>query len=116
MNSANIYHINSIKQDRHDVKVTMQGIALTNLVHSIIREYGIYNDNSYSVDVRNLDMADKRLVVSHFESAESYEWACETFSRINEVFNEHASYLQRLIDEECDDIYREDMEEVRAYR
>ncbi len=116
MNSSNIYHINPVMQHRQEAIVSMHGIAFTNLVHNIIREYGKYRDANYSVDVNTIDISDKRLVLSHLESAEWYEWACETPSRTNEMFNEHAAYFQKLVDDESYEVYREDQEEMRAYK
>ncbi len=92
----------------------MQGMALTNLIHNIIREYGKYDRGNYSVDVNSIDLADKRLVISHFESAEWYEWACESVGHTEELFAEHAPYLQKIVNDECYEVYQEDMEEMRA--
>jgi hypothetical protein len=103
-------------QDRQDGKETMQGLALTRFIHRIIREYGKYSHNNYSVDVNNLDLADKKLVISHFESAEWYEWACESESRVNELFKESATYFQELVDNECYPLYCDDMEEAGVTR
>lgn len=116
MNSSNVYHIKPLKQDRQEAINTMKGISLTNLLHSTIREYGTYHDGSYSVDVRNLDFSDKKIVVSHYESAEWYEWACQSPYRIESLFDECRHHFQDLIDEECHEVYMEDQEEMRAYK
>lgn len=94
----------------------MHGMAFTNLVHGLIREYGQYSNNDYSVDVNHFNLTDKRLVLSHLESAEWYEWACQSETRTSELFNENKKYLQRLIDGDSHEVYREDMEEMRAYK
>ena len=70
MNSSNIYHINSIKQDAKEGKITMQGIALTRLVHQIIRDYGKYDGCDYSVNLADINNTDRKMIISHvFDSA-----------------------------------------------
>lgn len=116
MINTNIHFIYPDKQHRQDGEYTMQGIALTRLIHNIIREYGKYDSNDYSVDVDAIDLADKRLILSHMESPEWYEWACESSMRTEKLFAEHAAYIQKLVDRESHEVFQEDMEEMRAYR
>lgn len=114
MNNAINNTISHFWQDRLDGKVTKQGLALVTLTHNIIREYGQYAHNSYCVDVDTISLSDKKLVISHFESAEWYEWACESSSRVDELFAEHSKYFQELVDNESYPVYCEDMEEAGA--
>ena len=111
MNNAINNTINSFWQDRLEGKVTKQGLALVTLTHNIIREYGTYEHNSYYVDVNAISLSDKKLVISHFESAEWYEWACEFPHRVEELFAEHKKYFQEIVDNECFAVYCEDREE-----
>ncbi len=114
MNNAINNTIYNFWQDRLDGKVTKQGTALLNLMHNIIREYGTYSHNNFTVDVRNISLADKRLVVSYFESAEWLEWCTGNATRIEGLFDEHSKYFQELVDNECFTVYCEDMEEAGA--
>ena|ERR1700733_6559224 len=114
MNNSTLQHVNSYKQDCQEGKFTMQGLAFTNLLHTLIREYGFYHDGSYSVDVDSFSISDKRLLISYYESAEWYEHACESIVHTESMFNECKAHVQNLINECCDDVYKEDMEEMRG--
>ena len=114
MNNASINIISDFWQDRLEGKVTKKGLALLNLTHSVIREYGKYSHNNYSVDVMAISLADKRLVVSHFEAAEWLEWCTGNATRIEALFSDHAKYFQELVDNECFAVYCEDQEEAGA--
>lgn len=116
MNGSNVYHFKPVKQQRHDARYNMHGMAFTRLVHSLIREYGKYENGTYSVDAGSLDISDQKLVISHLESAEWYEWASESSSRTTLLFSEHEKHLQRVIDENAYEVYREDQEEMRSYK
>lgn len=115
MNSANIYQTCIIKQDAKVGKV-QKGLSLTQLLHNLIREHGQYHNGSYAVDVEKLPISDKRLLLSHFESSEWYEYACQSHLHTETLFSEHKEYIKGLIDQDCYDVYIEDMEEMRAYR
>lgn len=116
MKSSNIYHNCIIKQDARTAKLSNKGLSLTKLLHDLIREHGQYYDNSYSVDVESFPISDKRLLLSHFESAEWYEYACKSHLHTETLFAEHKNHIQELIDQDASEIYREDMEEMRSYR
>ncbi len=116
MISTNVHHVNFKKQHRQEAILSMHGLAFTRLIHNLIREYGTYHDGSYAVDVNSISMSDKKLVISHMESAEWYEWACETPSRIDAMFDEHSKYIQGLVDGDAYEVYQEDQEEMRTYK
>jgi hypothetical protein len=111
MNRSTLHQINSIKQDRQEGNFTMHGLAFTSLIHSLIREYGKYYDESYTTDVKDFLISDKRLILSHFESAEWYEYACKSVANTEALFDECKDYVQKFLDDECYEVYREDMEE-----
>jgi hypothetical protein len=113
MNSATLQQISNIKQDAQDGKFTMQGLAFTNLLHSLIRDHGRYYDGSYSVDVDAFAISDKRLILSYIESAEWYEYACKSIATTESLFSECKDHVQHLIDEDCYEVYKQDMEEMR---
>lgn len=112
MNSLTLHHITKLKQDSQDGKFTMQGLALTSLIHNLIREQGKYYQGSYVVDIDTLPLSDKRLLLSHFESASWYEYVCKSPTNTQVLFDEHKDHIQTLINSECDEVYREDMEEM----
>lgn len=112
MNGSNIYHINMIMQDCQEGKFTMHGIALTNLIHHIVREYGQYDHGTYSVFLSDIDLTDRKLLLSHILESADYEWAMQSESRLTETWNENKKFIEGLIDAECLEVYREDMEEM----
>ncbi len=116
MISSTLQQINTIKQDAKVGIFTIKGLSLTNLIHNLIREHGKYKHGSYSVDVESFPISDKRLLISHFESAEWYEYACESATNTDVIFSESAPHIQSLFDDECDEVYRNDMEEMRDYK
>jgi len=90
----------------------MNGLALTRLLHNVIREYGKYDGVNYSVSLSEIDLADRKLLLSHILDSGEYEWAMKSSSRINAYFDENRKHIQNLIDNECQEVYQEDMEEM----
>lgn len=99
-------------QDHQEGRFNMQGLALTRLIHSIVREYGQYCDGSYSVYLSDIDNADRKLLLSHLSSPEEYEMAVSNSVFMTELWNENVHHIQSLIDHESSEVYREDMEEM----
>ena len=120
MNKRNIHHLHVIKQDtkegismRQEVtKHVPKDWATEKLIHSIIREYGEYDDGSYSLDIRILSLSDKRLLLSHYVDADEYEWAMESPTKTETLFKENLPFMQQQVDEELFTVYRENMEEM----
>jgi hypothetical protein len=115
MIGTNIHRINSLMQDRHEGKFTMQGLAFTRLIHNVIREYGTYGDNSYTVYMSDIGTTDRRLLLSHVLDPDEYEETCESVTRIDAAWNEKKKYLQSMIQHECGEVWRDDMEEMRDH-
>lgn len=111
MINNNIHHIISIKQATKEGNFTMKGIALINLLHSLIREYGTYKHGSLSIDPNTLSLSDKKLVLSHITDSGEYAWIMENSIRVEVSFQEYIEHIQLLLDEECSEVYREDMED-----
>jgi hypothetical protein len=103
-------------QDRHDGKVTMKGIALTKLIHNVIREYGTYDHGSYSVNLSDIDNTDRKLLISHVCDSCDYALAIESSSYLDAMWKENEKYIQSIIEDECYTVYCEDMEEGGAVR
>lgn len=112
MNSATINQFTSIKQEARKGDLTRKEFSFTKLIHNIVREYGVYVCGSYCVDLDKLSKGDVKLLVSHVISAEDYEDACKSDTYLKEMFLEVRKYLEKLIDLECDQVYRENMEEM----
>lgn len=112
MNSSTINLINTIKQDRQEGRLSVNGHSRTKLIHNIIRDYGKYSDGSYDVHLDDISRIDKKILLSHILESEDYEWMCEDLSRIELMMNEYEKFINRLIDNECSEVYREDMEEM----
>ncbi len=113
MNVHNIHEIKLVKQATKEGIFTMKGISLINLLQSLINEYGTYKHGSMSVDPYSFSLSDKKLILSHITDSGEYEWLCENTTRTEASFSEYINHLQELLDEECDDVYRESMEEMR---
>lgn len=117
MINARVQQNDIITQDAREIGyMTKKGLALTSLLHQLIREYGTYDNGSFSIDVDDFDVSDKRLLLSHFQDSEWYEYACESQIKTNELFNEGKKHYQRILDDECYECYTSVMEEMRAYR
>jgi hypothetical protein len=99
-------------QDTKDGIFTMKGLALTNLLHNLIREYGTYDDGTYSVDPKTFSSSDKRLVLSHVFTAETYEWSCSNNQRLEAMYMQTIDIVQTLLDSECYQVYCDDMEDM----
>lgn len=112
MSKSNIQQLRLIKQDTKEGIFTMKGIALTKLLHNLIREYGTYHDGSYTIDPYSISLSDKKLIISHITDSEEYEWACQNPIRTESIFEEYIKYIQTLFDDECSEVYQEDMEEA----
>jgi len=115
----NIAKLRIVKQEPRKETLVMHGKAFLQLINTIVREYGVYQDGTLSVDIDSLTHIDKKLLLSHLLEASDYEWACENPVRVEEVFGEHYKVLERLISDCADQIYREDMRDhgcVAHYR
>lgn len=112
MKKYTIQHLHLIKQDIKEGIFTMKGLALTKLLHNLIREYGTYEDNSYSVDPKIFSLPDMKLILSHILDSEDYAFACENGERLEAMFMEYIDTIQSLLDSECYAVYSEAMEEM----
>lgn len=110
MNKSNIHQFHTLRQD------TREGVSMNQakdkIIHSIIREYGEYSDDSYDLDVRIISHSDKKLLVSYFCDSEELEFAHTSVSAGEAVFNEYLKPMQKAIDDECFAVYRDRAEEI----
>lgn len=115
MSDTNIHCFTIFNQDAREGVYTMQGLALTRLLHNVIREYGRYNDDSLYVYLNDIDLPDKKLLLSHVASAEYYEEALSNPRMFDAWFEEYSPDIQKLLDSECDEVFRDFMEEGRRF-
>lgn len=109
MNNANIYHVTHAMQDAREGVSPMIGYALTNRIHKIIREYGTYHPvDGYSVNLNDLDLSDKKILLSHILDSGEYEFALSSPTIFNAVFQEYSPVIQKLVDERCEEVWHED--------
>lgn len=112
MNDRNIAQQNHVLQVvKEDSAKMKQRFAFTKLIRSLISEYGEYYDQSLMVDISDLTISDKRLVLSHIVDCEEYEWACSGISKTEQLFLEHKNAIQGIFDDESHEVYVEAMEE-----
>lgn len=116
MNSATLHQINILKQDRQEGIVTIKGLSLTRLLHNLIREHGQFKSDGYSVNVSDFSLSDKKLILSHVLESDDYQDACVNNIRLNTYFQEYRNHIEELIDSESDEVWRDDMQEMRDYR
>lgn len=116
MNRINIHHTCIIKQDAREGFMSKKSFSLNKLIENLIREHGQYAQYTMRLNVDSLPLSDKRLLISHLESSEWYEYACQSVEKTHAIFEDHSSYIQKLIDENSHAVYVDAMEEMRAYK
>jgi hypothetical protein len=112
MSKSNIHYLLDVKQDAKEGIFTMRGISLTKLIHSLIREHGSYYDGTYSIEPDSLPLHDKKLILSHITDSEEQERAFSCPTRTEALLYENISHIRSLFDDECTEVYQEDMEEM----
>ena len=100
----------SIKQVQ-EVQV-VPGKSFYHLLKGIAHEYGNYVDGEYSVNLTDLTISDKRLLLSHIVESEDYEWACQSYVSTECLFKENLTYIQNKMSDIEDEVYEEIMEEM----
>ena len=117
MNATTIDYIDIITQDARMVTLNeKRNFPLMKLIHNIILEYGVYKHGTIYIDADNLSIGDKRLLLSYYESPEFYEELHQSEMLTQAAFNESKKHFQKLLDENCHEVYIETMEEMRAYK
>jgi len=94
----------------------MSSLSLTNLLHSLILEYGLRKDGTYYINANDLSYGDKRLILSHITSSEEYEYLCSNDCKTQAFYLENEKYIQALLDSECDQVYRAEMEDRKNFK
>jgi len=91
------------------------GYAGKIFVHELLREYGEVYDGSYYVHFNDLDLPDKKILLSYVAENFEYEEALSCPIKLDAYFKEYVKTMQRLLDSEGDEAYRDVMEEARNY-
>lgn len=111
MTVTNIQCINSIYQDAREGVYTMNGLALTRLLHNAINEYGHYYNGSFAVNLNDLSYIDKKILLSHIADSADFSHSLENPTAFEVVFDEYREHMNKLLSAECDHVYREAMYE-----
>lgn len=114
MSRSTIKHLPLSKQDTTEGILINTGFAFTKLVHSLIREHGVYKDNTIYVYPDAFPTWDKNLLLSHLIPASEYAEIGNKMTT-NALFLEVLPYLQSVFEQEIETVYHEDMEEAGRY-
>lgn len=112
-----IQQVSITKQGSRMDVFALQGFGYAGkiFVHDLLREYGEVHDCSYSVHFNALDLHDKKILLSYVVEAFEYEEAISCPTKLEAYFKEYSKLIQRLLDENGDEAYRDMMEEARNY-
>lgn len=91
------------------------GIAARNFVHNVLREYGEVHEYGYYVQVKDLDLHDKKILLSYIIEDFEYEDALSSISRLNAYLDEYDSAMQKLLNSESEEAYQDFMEEASLF-
>lgn len=80
-------------------------ISLTHFVQNLIREYGEFNSDHCTIFADDVHYIDQKIFLSHIYTAEMYEWAIENPTRERAILEEELPHLQRLLDENCEEVF-----------
>lgn len=84
--------------------------ALRHFIKSLTNEHKNRLPNgAYFVDIYNLPLHDKKIILSHILELDDYEHAIQNTTRTNVAYQENASYIQSLFANYQDCIYANDM-------
>lgn len=111
MNSATIKHLQLRKQEAKEGILINTGYAFTKLVHSLIREHGVYKDNTIYVDSKSFPQWDKNLLLRHLIPASQYAEIGNQMTA-HALFLEVLPHLESVFEQEIATVYQEDMEEM----
>jgi hypothetical protein len=111
MNSATIKYYPPGKQDTTEGILINTGHAFTKLVHSLIREHGVYKDGTIYIDPQSLPQWDKNLILGHLIPASQYEEIGNQMTA-HALFLEVLPHLESIFEQEIATVYGEDMEEM----
>ena len=115
MNSNTIQDNSINPQYCQDDIIMLTDKAFVSLLHNLIREHGHYGRDGITCDVRDFDLTDKRLLLSYYEGQEWLEYAYESETNTQALFDEHKQHVQEMIDNETWAVYCEFMEESGAH-
>lgn len=91
--------------------VTTIGKALKSLLQDLIHEYGTYQYGTIYINSDSFTIAEKKLLLSYIIDADEYEYANQSMTTLEAVFNEYKHWLDAMLDDECGEVYRSIMEE-----
>lgn len=83
------------------------------ILHNVIREFGSYKDGTIYININDLPLYDKKMMLMTFcDSVEEYEKSTATQEGFNALWHEHREFMQDRIEQEIGTVYCEDMQEM----
>jgi hypothetical protein len=90
----------------------MLGRVFHSFLDDLIRSNAKYKHGAYELFACDLPYEDKKIFLSWICSAEDYEDYISNPTRERVAIAEYEDFMQRLIDENIDDVWHEDMQEM----
>lgn len=112
MTKSNIHQSGLVKQDTMEGVFTVNGASFKRLLHAIISEHGTYNHGNLHVCAHALPMAEKKLILSYLLDLDDYSRIYESNTFFEIMFEKRYTHIQSLLDEECDEVYYDVMQEM----
>lgn len=91
----------------------MQPMAFISFLHDLIREYQTYKNGYYSLHFYDLPRVEQTIFLSHLLDADEFAHYSSRKSLMDEAIRENEKMAQQIIDDHIDDVYHEDMREMR---
>lgn len=92
------------------------GFAARSYVHNILREYGEVHECSFYAEVKDLDLVDQKILLSYIAEDWEYKDALTNSYRLYAWIKEYYKDMQKLLNSEGEEAYRDYMEEAHCYR
>lgn len=109
MSSSIVKQIFNVNKDVNDLlKISAKRV----FIRDLINDYATYRYGGMSLYVSEIPKAEKKIFLSHIIPAKEYEWFVQDETRLEIGFEEYAPRMQRLIDEQIEEVYHETMEEA----
>lgn len=81
-------------------------------VLDLVREHAKPVSQGLELDIDDLELIDKNLLLAHFASPCDYEYSQESFAQHDEIWCEYHSMMQDAVNDACATEYHEAMREM----
>lgn len=124
MISSNIHRTNGLmQQDTGSIDMQMRHMHpapyLSNLyalLDGLIRDNGERMEDGYAFYPSELNLSEKRLILSNILDAEEYEDAAFSVERTEAYFSTHRKFIESAIDYQAEETFRDFLESATYYR